>query len=241
MINFKKLLIASLMVPSLASLHARGHVCSVNSELLTISGGAYISYPASLESRLEGRGGELDLYLSRANRFGIHAVGQVSYMVNGNFDLGDSYNSKEESIKGTFSKVVQGGLKNITLSGRISAGKEVIFPYEDTSYLRGKEKDCSCTRFYAGLGVSIEGNKFKSRYGNRFIEVPKADAGKKAIHAAYIAIFKNSFAIDKLNSYSVMLGIDLKLFYTVGVFMISPEVFVGPSLYGRSSYNVTYD
>ncbi|MCK5788114.1 MAG: hypothetical protein KAH32_03905, partial [Chlamydiia bacterium] len=86
MINLKRLFNTALMVSCIASLNASSHVCSVNPASLTIIGGAHILYPVHSESKIWGIGGGLDLYVSRANKFGMHAAGQIAYMSDGDFD-----------------------------------------------------------------------------------------------------------------------------------------------------------
>ena len=223
MINLKQLFSTALVVSCISSLNAHSHVCTINPRSLTMSGGVHMLHPISSKSKIWGIGGEFSLYSCRANRLGIHIVGQVAYMSDSDFDLGASYNAAPPLQVSTFDQENQGGLKDTAINGRISVGKEIIFPKKDSNFLQRKGRNCLCTRLYIGGGIAVETDIFRSKNG--IIKTTST---------------RDIFNIDKLNSYSIIPGIDLRLFYGTDTVVIVPEFFVGPSIYGRGNYTINY-
>lgn len=246
MINLKKLLKTTLMVSFLVSLNANCHVCSLNKTSLTISSGAYVMHPIHAESNLYGVGGELDFYIFRPSRFGLHGVIQISYIENNSFGLGKSYNihsttSSQATISDQFKKDYQGGMKDNGVSGRISIGKETIFYYEDAKHLKSREKNCSCIRLYSGLGIAMENNRLKSKRGSGFAKGRSTAVSEDDLKdITFITKYGHGFTVDKLDAYAIIPGIDLRLSYPINRVMISPEIFIGLSLYGKSNYIISY-
>ncbi|MCK5787703.1 MAG: hypothetical protein KAH32_01730 [Chlamydiia bacterium] len=219
MITLKKLLNTVLAVSCIASMPSYSYIYNTNPTSLILSGGIHALYPLDAEFTMWGVGGEANLYISRATNFCMNALIQLVYMSGGDFDLGTSYDIATAPNPFKFNKVSRGGLKNTSINGRISLGREIMLLPKSIGCSQERIESDMYVKLYTGLGVALEASRFQSKD-------PKALPGSPT-----------QIEISWLQMFSVIPGIDLKLFYILNSVVISPGIFVGASIYGRSRYS----